>query len=154
MLGRFGRTQVCKTGASKGKTEVQAGQCSRCSGPLAGPACRRKNTHRPAQRKNACQKPAAVLCSKRKKEERERYGRNAHSLKASHKHVFTQWGLDPMFVLESGGCCRVFPFCGTAWNYAAACISGPFCAQTRPSGTFCKGREVFLCRKFCYLQTI
>ena len=67
VLGRFGRAQVCKTGASKGKTEVQAGQCSRCSGPLAGPVCSWKNTRRPAQRKNACQKPAAVLCSKRKR---------------------------------------------------------------------------------------
>ena len=89
-----------------------------------------------------------------KKEERERYGRNAHSLKTSHKHVFSQWGLAPLFVLGSGGCCRAFPFLGTAWNYAATCISGPFCAQTRPSGTFCKGREVLLCRKFCCLQTI
>ena len=51
VLGRFGRAQVCKTGASKGKTEVQAGQCSRRIGALAGPACRRKNTRRPAQRK-------------------------------------------------------------------------------------------------------
>lgn len=153
MLGRFGRAQVCKTGASKGKTEVQAGQCSRCSGPLAGPACRRKNTRRPAQRKNACQKPAAVLCSKRKR----RKGKVRQECAFAENFTqtcFTQWGLAPLFVLESGGCCRAFPFLGTAWNYAATCVSGPFCAQTRPSGTFCKGREVLLCRKFCCLQTI
>lgn len=111
--------------------------------------------HAPARPAQKClPKAGGCVMLETKKEERERYGRNAHSLKTSHKHVFSQWGLAPLFVLESGGCCRAFPFLGTAWNYAATCISGPFCAQTRPSGTFCKGREVLLCRKFCCLQTI
>lgn len=159
-----GRLRICawkiwsSAGLQNRSFKRQNGSSGRAVLPVNQTVCRAglpPEEHAPARPAQKClPKAGGCVMLETKKEERERYGRNAHSLKTSHKHVFSQWGLAPLFVLESGGYCRAFPFLGTAWNYAATCISGPFCAQTRPSGTFCKGREVLLCRKFCCLQTI
>lgn len=106
--------------------------------------------------KGTCPNPATVLCLEQIKKERERYCQDAYSLTFSHKQILNcRRGLWTLCLCwNRADIAGPFRFCGNGLEMCGIVYFQAFLRPNRPSGAFCKAKEVFLCPKFCCLQTI